>query len=353
MPTKRLPVAAHFDHLRAQAKDLLRAVRAGSAPALARVLEFHPRGSDVQARFGLSDAQLTLAREYGYASWPRLKAVLASRGHAELALIHNERIVPGPFARALDFMDAGEVDVLAAHLAAHPGLVAERVRFEGENYFTHPTLLEFVPENPVRQGRCPPNAVAVAEVLLAAGATAVTEALDLAASGRVCRESGVQVGLIRLFCAHGAELEAALEAAAAHGEFQAVEVLLECGAVLSLPIAAAMGREADVARLVAGGGAGGGDVQLALALAAAHGRAGCAQVLLEAGADPNLYNPPGGHSHCTALHSAAIAGHGAVVAVLLDAGARADVPDLHHGATALGWARHGGDAEVIALLEAL
>jgi ankyrin repeat protein len=54
--TAQLPAAPSLEHLRKQAKDLVRERREGPEP------------------LRLSDAQRIVAREYGFASWPRLKA---------------------------------------------------------------------------------------------------------------------------------------------------------------------------------------------------------------------------------------------------------------------------------------
>jgi ankyrin repeat protein len=72
MPVVDLPDRPNLEQLRNQAKDLRRAVQAGSAEALAEVAEHAPDlGS--QRPFPLSDAQLVVARRYGFASWSRLK----------------------------------------------------------------------------------------------------------------------------------------------------------------------------------------------------------------------------------------------------------------------------------------
>src|ERR1051325_7858617 len=79
MPVKSLPSNPSLDHLKHQAKDLLRALKQGDASALARLREFHPQFSEGGAadsrekNFSLSDAQFVIAREYGFESWPRLK----------------------------------------------------------------------------------------------------------------------------------------------------------------------------------------------------------------------------------------------------------------------------------------
>jgi hypothetical protein len=71
MPVRRLPVHPDLTQLRHQAKDLLRAIRAGEAEALEDLRQFHPRAVDPVAA-KLADAQLVLARSYQAPSWPRL-----------------------------------------------------------------------------------------------------------------------------------------------------------------------------------------------------------------------------------------------------------------------------------------
>ncbi|HYS36683.1 MAG TPA: hypothetical protein VEO01_13745, partial [Pseudonocardiaceae bacterium] len=67
--SRPLPDRPNLDHLRHQAKALRDAARAGDPDALARV----------RMPATLSAAQLTIAREYGFASWPRLKAEVDAR----------------------------------------------------------------------------------------------------------------------------------------------------------------------------------------------------------------------------------------------------------------------------------
>ncbi len=62
-------------------------------------------------------------------------------------------------------------------------------------------------------------------------------------------------------------------------------------------------------------------------------------LLIDAGEDPNRFNPPGTHAHSTPLHQAICAGHLDVVKVLIEKGARLDIEDTIHHATA---ARVGG-----------
>jgi len=78
MPTRPLPNDPSLEHLRKEAKRLRGAVRARDAAAIAQAREFHPRAAEVIAQFSLTDAQLTIARSYGFASWPKLKAHLTA-----------------------------------------------------------------------------------------------------------------------------------------------------------------------------------------------------------------------------------------------------------------------------------
>ena len=73
MPDRDLPVRPNLEQLRHQAKDLLRAVHAREAHAVAEFSQYHPELAN-PAEAQLSDAQLVLARSYGASSWPRLVA---------------------------------------------------------------------------------------------------------------------------------------------------------------------------------------------------------------------------------------------------------------------------------------
>ena len=83
MPVLRLPDRPSLENLRKQAGALQRLVRAGVPGALETVAEFHPRlgsitdGGPLLAAFSRADAQLVIARQYGFGSWPRLRQYLA------------------------------------------------------------------------------------------------------------------------------------------------------------------------------------------------------------------------------------------------------------------------------------
>ena len=72
MPTKSLPSNPSLANLRKRAKQLLEAARRGESEASAQVREFHPR-PPAAAAMALHDAQLVVARLYGFPSWARLK----------------------------------------------------------------------------------------------------------------------------------------------------------------------------------------------------------------------------------------------------------------------------------------
>jgi ketosteroid isomerase-like protein len=82
VPPRGLPGNANLEQLKNGAKSFQRAVRAGDAGAAEVVREFHPRLADAQPGspelngFTRADAQLVVARQFGFPSWPKLKAHL-------------------------------------------------------------------------------------------------------------------------------------------------------------------------------------------------------------------------------------------------------------------------------------
>jgi Ankyrin repeats (3 copies) len=357
MPVRRLPSNPNLDHLKYQAKDLLKERAARTAGVAQRIREFHPRflrATDAEifdARLSLSDAQLTIAREYGFPSWTRLKRHIEKPTISDrLDLPHQQRIENETFRRAVELLDAGDAAGLRAHLDQHPNLAHQHVIFEGGNYFREPTLVEFVAENPIRHGTLPANIVELTRIILDAGPSqsAKSETLMLVSTGSVTRECRAQNPLINLLCDYGADLNSAAQAAALHGEFEAVNALIARGARIDLPVAAALGRVEDARRLLAG--ASSEYRHLALSSAANFGYVEIVRLLLDAGEDPNRYNPVGGHSHTTPLHQAALGGHEEVVRLLVERGARLDMKDILWRATPADRAEHEGRKEIEAYL---
>jgi ankyrin repeat protein len=68
--SKSLPARPSLEQLKHQAKDLLKEFVARKPAAVDRIRSLHPDFGDP---FRLHDAQLVIAREYGFASWTRLK----------------------------------------------------------------------------------------------------------------------------------------------------------------------------------------------------------------------------------------------------------------------------------------
>ena len=68
-----LPHHASFESIRKHAKKLVRQFAAGDPDGLARV---HAQLPDPNVPLSLRDAQLVLAREYGFAGWQDLRAAV-------------------------------------------------------------------------------------------------------------------------------------------------------------------------------------------------------------------------------------------------------------------------------------
>jgi len=69
----------NLEQQKKQARELLRAIRGGNHDAISRLLRHHSRWTSVDEAairqlVALHDAQFALAREQGFASWPKLKA---------------------------------------------------------------------------------------------------------------------------------------------------------------------------------------------------------------------------------------------------------------------------------------
>jgi ankyrin repeat protein len=274
------------------------------------------------------------------------------------------------FESAVEAVVGGDIVGLERLLAADPSLV--RARSTRRCCFDPPvhraTLLHYVGANGLEghRQRTPPNAVAVARALLEAGAEPDALAgfygcecatLSLLVSSTPPHEAGLQVELAELLLDHGAALEGRGESwgtplltALVFGFPATAEALARRGARVSLAAAAGLGRLDEATRLLPAADA--RERHLALALAAQLGHAPLVRLLLEAGEDPDRYNPKGAHAHATPLHHAALYGHTEVVELLVERGARLDLRDTIYDATPLGWARHAERHEVEGFLVA-
>ena len=75
-PTRAMRETPDIDQLKRQAKELLEAYRAQSPDAIIEVGAHHHTATP--ETFALHDAQLVLARSYGFPSWPKMKAYMDS-----------------------------------------------------------------------------------------------------------------------------------------------------------------------------------------------------------------------------------------------------------------------------------
>ena len=68
---RELPAKPNLEHLKKQAKEILHDLRQNKPDAVERFRAFALGSTPADAK--LSDAQYVLARDYGFASWPKLK----------------------------------------------------------------------------------------------------------------------------------------------------------------------------------------------------------------------------------------------------------------------------------------
>lgn len=106
--------AANLEQLRKQAKDLLRDHRAEVPAARERFAAHHP-GPRGQAK--LADAQLVVAREHGFPSWPKLRA------YVERVTTHGHS-VQHPFEDRVDYYAERADGLLASATDGTPSAVA-------------------------------------------------------------------------------------------------------------------------------------------------------------------------------------------------------------------------------------
>ncbi|MEO5824012.1 MAG: ankyrin repeat domain-containing protein, partial [Vicinamibacteraceae bacterium] len=129
--SRALTSATSLDHLKREAKLWLKALRGGDAEARARLLRAHP-GAPPDA--GLRHVQQAIAREFGLASWARLKAAVPATS-GTTAAPENAALsdVPpaSPLQAILAAADAGDAAALSTLLDAHPDLVSARGALPG------------------------------------------------------------------------------------------------------------------------------------------------------------------------------------------------------------------------------
>lgn len=379
MNLKPLPFRSTVEQYQRQTEQLLEAFGSGDSQTIKIIHENHPRflddkttwlpkdlpDSEIQnAGLDLADVRLTLARWYSFPSWPAL---------AQWAEAVNQDGSPvAQFESAVEAVITGDLAALQSLLRENPELVRARsTRITPHDPPQHrATLLHYIAANGVEgyRQKTPTNAVDIAKTLLQAGAEVDALAgmyggqyttMSMLVSSCHPAKAGVQVTLVETLLDFGAAIEGVgsptwgspLKTALAFGYRQTAETLVNRGArVDNIAAAAGLGRLTDASRLLAA--AGPESRHRALALAAQHGHVEIVRLLLDAGEDPSRYNPEGNHGHSTPLHQAVIAGHEAVVRLLVERGARLDVKDTIYHGTPLGWAMYGGQTEIEKYLRA-
>lgn len=348
------PLAPLDDHVRESA-SLFEAWRSGDDAAAWRFRWQHPefRGRPVAevrtADLQLADAQLVIAREQEFESWDRLAGFVERLGRD--ADVRR-------FEAAADAIVTGDLETLCSRLREEPELIRARsTRRHGA------TLLHYIAANGVEQVRqkTPPNAVEVADMLLAAGAEvdALAEAygtrcttMSLLVSSAHPAGAGLQTSLAErladagaTLAATGPESQSPILTALAFGYLDTAQALARrVPPTDDLAIAAGLGQLREAARLISTPDS--RLRQIALALAAQHGHRDVVILMLAAGEDPNRFNPEGFHAHSTPLHQAALAGHREVVQLLVEGGARLDIRDTLYQGTPHDWAVHARHREI-------
>jgi len=383
-----LPVRPSLEQYRKLAKDLLKACNASDNDALGgwadrwidSLARAAGRFSDLSGRTrdrragqveefaakqlksgrgkgpSLTDAQFVIARSHGFPSWPKFVEHLDRLAHVGSDV--------EAFETAADAIVAGDEATLRSLLAADPGLVRARATREHGA-----TLLHYVSANGVEGYRqvTPRNIVAIAKILLDAGAEVDAEAnvygggsttLGLAATSAHPRIAKVQVPLLQLLLDRGARIERPGIAGGGHGIVfaclangcpEAAVFLAERGASLGVVEAAGVGRLGALrAFLDPPAIAPGPDVvHTAFRYACFYGRDDVVADLAGRGVDLAGHDGDGQ----TGLHYAAMGGQLTTVKLLLAHGAPLEARN-QYGGTVLGqtlWsAAHGGDPKVFA-----
>ena len=282
------------------------------------------------------------------------------------------------FHPAMKAIRADDLEKFKTLIAADPSLATTR------STRSHPTLLQCV----VLEGKDKPNNVAMAQVLIDAGAE-LTEPLGAASSidnralAELLLDSGAAIdgnggwspleealywnsrNMIALLVERGAKIQN-LRTAAGLGRTDLIENYFDANGNLkpeagkinwpwgNLETIAnsnqpAKGKQSLSDRVSSWSQDRQGIINNAFVYSCMHGHIDAAQLLLDKGAEINVV--PGGFDYAgTGLHYAALNGHRPMVEFLLNHGADRNLKDSKVGSTAAGWAEYGGHTELAHLL---
>jgi ankyrin repeat protein len=126
-PARKLREHPDLDQLKRQAKELLQSYLEGNAEARREVESFY-RGAD-PAAFALHDAQLVLARSYGFESWPKLKAYVDGMTVQRLA----------------ELVRAGDLSQVHSMLRVRPELANMAMSYGDEHRPLHFAVMQRLP----------------------------------------------------------------------------------------------------------------------------------------------------------------------------------------------------------------
>ena len=342
-----LPERPDLDQLRRRAKELRDAARRGDAAAWERFARHHP--SARQDAVSLAAAQLVIARELGFSSWPRLKAAIdadaVSRREVSEFVAAS---VEGRLRQASDIFRAdpsiasrslltatvlGDAEAVREMLAADP---AAAVAIDDERGW--PPLLYACNSrwHQIDPDRAPWMAEVV-RILLDAGASPNTNDGGRPRYRSALRGS-VEVNnpdITRVLLGAGANPDPGqpIGEAAGHRDHRCLQLLLSHGARVAgtWAVGAAVYADDPVAMslllldaLEAGGGGAADKATEALPDAAANASLPVVVALLDAGADPQATDPDG----VSALRLAVRAGRDDTAARLRALGAADDGTDV-------------------------
>lgn len=291
----------------------------------------------------LANAQLFIAREHGFASWPQFARHVQEMAGAGAPV--------SVFEAAAEAIVSGDAAALRRLLADHPGIVKERSTREHRS-----TLLHYVSANGIEDFRqkTPKNIVEVTNLLLDAGADVDAEsdaygggctALGLVATSVHPERAGVQIDLLQALLKRGASFEqpsaggnnhSIVHACFANGQPKAARFFADLGAPLDLESAAALGRLAVMRSYFDESGALQKDtdakqLESAFLYACGYGSGEAVLFLLDHGVDPSTRTTDGQ----TGLHWANYGPHIGVIKLLLERGAAVDAKDNRFHATPL------------------
>src|SRR6185503_9439105 len=203
--SKSLPARPSLDSLRKQAKKLAREIAAGDAGAIARARAHLP---NAEAPLTQRNAQLVIAREYGYAGWQDLTTEVSRRlGHGlETAAAQARRIIHDNDVGRLKQLLAEYPALLSWHgEGAEGGLLGFATGSYGDSF-------DPFREEHFTRGEC-------AELLIDAGAVVMPSVCEDLLRSRAR-------GLLQLFRRKGL-LPRTLEFVAAFGDIESVRSALD------------------------------------------------------------------------------------------------------------------------------